>query len=166
MSSLAESAFRRHYSQIYRYLRQRTNGRDEAEELSQLVFTDAVSALQRFRPGATPVLALLYTVAQRRLADAARARANGCGELVSLESVRAERQRESEYGPLVAAELRRAIAALPRNQREVVVLKLLEGRPYAEIARRLGASESACRMRMARALRALRTTLAERGVTP
>ncbi len=64
------------------------------------------------------------------------------------------------YGHGVAAALRDAIAALPESQRRVVVMKLLEGRSFAEIAARLGASEAACKMRLSRALERLRDELA------
>ncbi len=166
MANLAESAFRRHYAQVYRYVRRRTETRQEAEDVVQLVFADAVRALERFKPGAKPVLALLYTVAQRRLTDAARRRTSLPAEVISLEEARAERVSESDYGSLVAEALHRAIARLPKSQQEVVVGKLLEGRPYAEIAQRLGTSEAACRMRLSRALQTLRAELEERGMRP
>lgn len=166
VANLAESAFRRHYEQVYRYVRRRTETRQEAEDVVQLVFADAVRALERFKPGAKPVLALLYTVAQRRLTDAARRRTSLPAEVIPLEEARAERESESDYGSLVAEALHGAIARLPKSQQEVVVAKLLEGRPYAEIAQRLGASETACRMRLSRALQTLRTELEERGMRP
>jgi RNA polymerase sigma-70 factor (ECF subfamily) len=71
-----------------------------------------------------------------------------------------------EYGPDVARALRRAIASLPEAQRAVVVLKLIEGWRFREIAARLGVSEAACKMRLARALEQLRDALDEEGVRP
>jgi RNA polymerase sigma-70 factor, ECF subfamily len=62
--------------------------------------------------------------------------------------------------------LRKAIARLPRGQREVVVLKLIEGRSFAEIGDRLDASPAACKMRLVRALEALRAELEKEGITP
>jgi RNA polymerase sigma-70 factor (ECF subfamily) len=159
MSDPAESAFRRHYGDVYRYVRRRSPSAHDAEELTQSVFADAAAALPRFRPGATPVLAWLYTVAARRLADRAR-RADATVELEDLAAP------SPEFGPDVARALARAIAALPETQRRVVVLKLLEGRPFAEIATRLDTTEHACRMRLTRALAALRAQLEQEGITP
>jgi RNA polymerase sigma-70 factor (ECF subfamily) len=71
-----------------------------------------------------------------------------------------------QYGPGVARALRGALAALPEQQRRVVVLKLLEGRSFAEIARTVGATEAACKMRFARGLEAVRDELEREGISP
>ena len=166
VASLAESAFRRHYRQVYGYIRRRSASAEQAEDLTQAVFVEAVARLDGFRSGSSPVLAWLYTVARRRLADEARQRARGPAAVVSLDTVRARSAPVSEYGDEVASVLRAAIADLPAEQRQVVVLKLLEGCRYAEIAERLGTSETACRMRLSRALNTLRDQLAKEGITP
>ncbi len=70
------------------------------------------------------------------------------------------------YGADVAESLRRALRKLPEAQRRVVVLKLLEGRPFAEIARLVGTSEAASRMRFMRGLERLRDELEREGITP
>lgn len=61
-----------HYAQVLRYLPRRTRTGEEAEDLAQAVFADAAERLREFEAGSTPVLAWLYTVAQRRLADRGR----------------------------------------------------------------------------------------------
>ena len=162
----AGRAFRRHYEQIYRYLRRRTETAEQAEELTQAVFADAAERLRHFQPGSAPVLAWLYTVAQRRLADRARRAARSPETLGSVEALRAHAVEQTTYGPAVAQALKEAIAQLPAGQRQVVVMKLLDDRSFAEIARRVGASEAACKMRLARGLEALRAELAGRGVEP
>ena len=43
-------------------------------------------------------------------------------------------------------------------------MKLLEGRPFAEIARTIGTSEAAAKMRYSRALAALRVYLEAEGI--
>ncbi|MBD0348999.1 MAG: sigma-70 family RNA polymerase sigma factor [Thermoleophilia bacterium] len=162
----AGRAFRRHYAQVFRYLRRRTESDEEAEDLAQAVFADAAEQLAHLRPGPPPVLAWLYTVAQRRLADRGRRAVRRPETIAPLEALRTEAVDEQTYGRAVADALRQAIAGLPPGQRQVVVMKLLEGRPFAEIARRVGASEAACKMRFARGLEALRTDLERRGVEP
>jgi RNA polymerase sigma-70 factor, ECF subfamily len=165
VDDLREQAFRRHYDRIYRYLRRRTHSDDEAEELAQTVFVEAAARLDRFTPGATPVLAWLYTVAQRRLVDRARA-ARRHETITALEAARLAPVEKLDYGHGVARALRGALEQLPEKQRQVAVLKLLEGRPFAEIAERVGATEAACKMRFARALEALREELEREGITP
>jgi RNA polymerase sigma-70 factor, ECF subfamily len=166
VEDLRESAFRRHYAQVYRYIRRRTGSDEEAEEIAQIVFVDAAARLHHFRPGATPVLAWLYTVAQRRLADRARQLQRRNETIASLDAARLVPLEEARYGPNLARALREAVERLPQRQREVLVMKLLEGRPFAEIARRLEATEAACKMRFARALEALREELEKEGIEP
>jgi RNA polymerase sigma-70 factor (ECF subfamily) len=160
-----ERAFRRHYSDVYRFLRRRSASAGEAEELAQAVFADAVSGLERLRPDGPPVLAWLYTVARRRAIDHARRNERTARTLARLETTRAVAV-EPGYGPSVAEALRAALENLPKLQRQVVAMKLLEDRSFAEIAARVGASEAACKMRFARGLEAVREDLRRRGVEP
>jgi RNA polymerase sigma-70 factor, ECF subfamily len=160
-----ERAFRRHYSEIYRFLRRRSESAGEAEELAQAVFAEAVSGLERLRPDGPPVLAWLYTVARRRAIDHARRNERTSRTLAQLEATRAVAV-EPSYGPSVSAALRAALASLPELQRRVVAMKLLEDRSFAEIAARVGATEAACKMRFARGLEAVREDLRRRGVEP
>jgi RNA polymerase sigma-70 factor (ECF subfamily) len=151
----AEAAFRRHYGDVYRYLRRRTRDHHEAEELAQRVFADAAASLD----GAETPLAWLYAVARRRFADASRR----SGRTVELGEVAAA---ELVHGPATARAIRAALARVPAEQRAVIVAKLLEGRSFAEIARRTGATEAACKMRFLRGLRTLRTLLEQEGIEP
>jgi len=161
----AEEAFRRHYGQVYRYLRRRLPSDHEAEELAQMVFVDAARRLDAAAAGNAPVLAWLYTVAQRRLADHARQLARRA-TLAELEADRLRLVAEHDYGQGVAEPLRRALAKLPAAQRRVVVLKQLHGLSFAAIAAEVGASEAACKMRFARGLETVRAELEREGLAP
>ncbi len=156
MSEPAEQAFRRHYRDVYGFVRRRSATSAEAEDITADVFVAAVAGLDRFEPGATPVLAWLYTVARRRLVDEARRRDRA--PVVPVEPV------PVEYGSDVAAGLRRAIESLPESQRTVVLLKLIHGWSFREIADRQGCSEAACKMRLSRALDRLREELEQEGI--
>jgi DNA-directed RNA polymerase specialized sigma24 family protein len=72
----------------------------------------------------------------------------------------------AQYDEPVGAALRGALGRLPAAQREVVVLKLLRGVAFAEIARIAGTSEEAARMRFSRALRSIRDDLEREGLEP
>ena len=155
------SAARSHYGDVYRYVRRRTRSREDAEDITQTVFADAIAGLERSSADAPPVLAWLYTVARRRLIDEQRRRRPTLVPLEDAHDPSAER-----YGVDVAGALARAIAGLPAEQRRVVVLKLVEGRAFAEIASALQVGEDACRARFSRALRTLRAHLEQEGLTP
>jgi RNA polymerase sigma factor (sigma-70 family) len=165
VNSLVESAYRLHYRQLYRFLRRRTRNRQHAEDLAQTVFAEAVASLDQPGHDGRSVLPWLYAVAQRRLADEAR-RVSRRGPHLPLEAAAGEVAGGVEYGRGVAAALRVALADLPEGQRRVVVLKLLEGQSFAEIADSVGASEDACKMRFSRALAQVRERLAQEGIEP
>jgi RNA polymerase sigma factor (sigma-70 family) len=59
------------------------------------------------------------------------------------------------------ARLERAIERLTDDHREVILLRKFEELGYREIAARLGRSEDACRMLLARAMAALTVAMTE-----
>jgi RNA polymerase sigma-70 factor (ECF subfamily) len=61
--------------------------------------------------------------------------------------------------------LQRAIALLPVDARELIVLRFMEEMSYAEIAKTIGSTEAALRGKVFRALRLLREALEKKGVT-
>ena len=158
VEDLAADAFRRHYRQVFGFVRRRTRSNADAEDIVAEVFADAAASLHRFERGPTPVLAWLYTVARRRLADEARRRGRA-PVVAAVDPV-------PEYGTNVASAVRRGLELLPQTQRRVVVLKLIEGRSFREIAQAVGTTEAACKMRLARGLMQLRNHLEEEGVGP
>lgn len=161
MEDVAESAFRRHYAQIYRFVRRRSPSDEHAEDVTQAVFVDAAAARDGLDLDHPRLLGWLHRVARRRLADEARRRARST-TVVSLEHA----GDIAAHEPVRASILREAIARLPGGQREVVVLKLIEGHSFAAIAERLDTTQAACKMRLVRALEALRDELEKEGITP
>jgi RNA polymerase sigma-70 factor (ECF subfamily) len=63
-----------------------------------------------------------------------------------------------------AAVLQHAIARLPGDQRTVIVMRFVEGRSHAEVARLLGRSPGAVRTLQYRGLRTLRRLLEEAAI--
>ncbi len=61
-----------------------------------------------------------------------------------------------------ARRLEQALESLPEQHREVIVLRKLEELSWAEVARRLGRSDDACRMLLARAMASLTMAMSER----
>lgn len=159
---LVAAAYRLHRGQVFRFLLRRTRHTQDAEDLTQKVFADAAAALSATDPPAE-MLAWLYTVAERRFIDYVRRR-----------NIRPEGRldddladvRELDYGAATVSAIRDAVSSLPNDQRVVVVMKLFEDRTFAEIARRTGASEAACKMRFSRALAQLRAILRGQGLEP
>src|SRR6266545_4242980 len=79
------------------------------------------------------------------------------GPFVHLEGSELERKEEIEL-------LRRAMALLPVDARELIVLRFMEEMSYAEIAKTVGASEASLRGKVFRSLKLLRDALEQKGV--
>jgi RNA polymerase sigma-70 factor (ECF subfamily) len=161
----AAALWRRQYASVYRFVRRRSSSREEAEDVTQEVFEAAIVALGEARLGAgEPPLAWLYTVARRRLVDRLRKGTYAPPVLLDVEELAGGEERS--YGPAIVESLLEGLRGLDESQRRVVVLKVFEGRSFAEIAVEVGASEEACRMRLSRGLAELRCQLEKKGVTP
>jgi RNA polymerase sigma-70 factor (ECF subfamily) len=156
-----DAAFRRHYKQVFHYLRRRIGNDELAEDLTQDVFLAAAAHLADLDEGR--LLSWLYTVAQNRLIDEVR-RLRRRPQLVSLELV-ADRS-EFEYRSEVADALRKASLRLSSDERKLIWLRLFGETSFADLATRFGTSEPAIKMRYLRTLRALRAALEREGVEP
>ena len=80
---------------------------------------------------------------------------------------------DGRIGPFVTTELekeeerellRRAIALLPGEARELIILRFMEEMSYADIARTVGGTEAALRGKVFRSLKLLREALEQKGV--
>jgi RNA polymerase sigma-70 factor (ECF subfamily) len=159
---------------VYRYGIGFCRDPDDASDVSQDVMLALVRNLRRFR-GDASLLTWAYVVARRACtrhrkrrhgepaARAALTAPSGDDADRSLEIPSPEPQPDED---LERRELRGAIedaiAALPRPQREVILLRDVEGLSTREVARALRLGEHAVKSRLHRARAALRWRLADR----
>lgn len=158
----AALAFERFGGRVYRFLLGKSRNHHDAEDLTQRVFLEATEALRRREVEPDSMLAWLYTIARRRFIDEVRRRelARGIGVLAPAPEA------DDGYGNQIATSLRQAIGRLPRDQQVILVMKVIQGRPYAEVAAELDITVEACRMRLSRAVAALRLELEREGYGP
>jgi RNA polymerase sigma factor (sigma-70 family) len=148
------------YRQVHRFVRRRSGSDMAADDLTQQVFVEALVAL-RGSIGQDH-LGLLFTIARRRLIDRLRADTRTLVPLEEAEGVAASHEYSADLSRAIAEAIRR----LEPPQKQVVVLKLLRGLSFAEVAGVLGCSEAACKMRLRRALEHLRDELERKGFAP
>lgn len=145
----------------------------ESRDILQATFLRAFQKLHQFEGGDTSSLvAWLAQIARHELIDQAdfhgRARRDA-GRRADLDPVADQiaATTRSVLSRLIRDEraeaLEHALHALPEHHREVIILRKLEERSFAEIAVELGKSEDACRMLLARAMTALTLELQRRG---
>jgi len=150
-TAVVEDAYVRYSRDVYRFLLRRTGSHTDAEELTQQVFADAASSISPVDPPRS-MRGWLYTVAERRLVDELRRRTRAAEVALVLA---AERPPADE----APDRIEEAVARLPLLQRRLVFMRVVEERPYRDIARELGCNEAACKMQLSRALQRLRNEL-------
>lgn len=155
--------YRRYACRLLTYFARRTLDAQTAADLTAETMADAFASRARFADrGDGSARAWLYTIARRKLDRFIRRRTvetrarQRLGmepiELTSGDMARVEALIDfEETGRRVAG----ALANLSPRQRDAVRLRVLDGRPYRQVADQLGCSEATARARVSRALRQL-----------
>lgn len=166
------SAFRELYAEVaprlYGYLVKMARQRPLADDLLQQTFLKVHRARAAYVRGADPI-PWIYAIAHRTFLDEARKgkRAKvGVGETDELPEVAADlhgdpagRRDEPRADPELVKATLDALAELPAQQREAVVLTKLEGKSVAEAAEIAGTTVGAMKVRAHRGYEALRKRL-------
>ena len=151
--------FERHHRSLYRYFVSLNRDRELSEDLVQDVFF----RILRYRASYDPSRAFsawMYQIARRANLDRGRERR---GEVIGIEEF-AQRNEltSSEPGPEEHAAhgqnlelLERALALLPEDKREILVLSRFQEMKYEDIAMVLDCEVGAVKVRVYRAMRAL-----------
>ncbi|GAA3810700.1 RNA polymerase sigma factor [Cellulomonas soli] len=150
--------FERHSGAVHRFLSRRV-GAQAAEDLLAEVFVAAVSARVRVRPHASgSALPWLYGIARNVIRAHLRSRPRPAGWPVDDDiDWAAVDERIDALGR--RDELRRVLAVLTADEREVLLLVAWNGLTPAESAALLGITAEAARSRLARARRRAQHTL-------
>jgi RNA polymerase sigma factor (sigma-70 family) len=160
--------YRRHLASIVAFFLRRTRDRELTADLTAEVFAAALLAARRYRAGEKPALAWLYGIAAHKLADSrrrgrveVRARKRLAMEPLVIDDEDLARIDELAASADSQARLEAAVQELPEVQRNAVLARVVEERPYAEIADQMACSEMVVRQRVSRGLNALRTQMEE-----
>jgi RNA polymerase sigma factor (sigma-70 family) len=158
--------YRRHAEPLLAYFARRTRDAELAADLTAETFAAALSGAHRHRPEKGPAVAWLYGIARRQLAGAARrgavedrARRRLGMARISLTDEALERVEALAAADATAALLHESLGALPADQRDAVLARVLDEREYSEIATTTRTSESVVRKRVSRGLAGLRARL-------
>ena len=165
--------YARHAVAIHGWLRGRV-GEPAATDLTAETFAAAWQARKRFRTDeADSVAPWLYGIAlnqyrsyqrAKRVETTARARLGmPQSYAAAIEIEEADERLSAEQARL---ELRNALGDLSAEQRRALELRVLDDLRFAEIAEEMSSSEPTARMRVMRALRALRSDMDSGEVTP
>ena len=148
--------FARHHVRLYNYYLRLTGDRESSEDMTQEVFFRMLKYRHTFR-GKGEFTAWMYHMARNVHLDSRRridAVADGEAEEIAAADPHAHDMMERKEG---ADLVRAALARLPVEKREVILLSRYEGMRYDAIAELLGCSVDAVKVRVHRALNELRT---------
>ena len=143
---------------IYRYVLYQVKDRMTAEDITEEVFVKAWKAINSCKGKGKTFSSWIYRIAHNHIINTLR-------DKKKFASVAVEDLTELSDSELVVEkrledqELLETLSDLPQSQRQVVVLKFLEGMNNREIGQIMQKSESAIRILQMRALTALRQKL-------
>ncbi len=147
---------------IYGFIFRRVQDRHVAEDLTSMTFQRALENLRRPDFRNSSFGGWLYRVASNAVVDHVRAD----GRVVSLgrlEENQAPRDMalEALASALERDRLRRALVSLPAGHRELLVMRFYDDLSPEELAAAFGCSRQTLAVRLHRALRALRNSVAQ-----
>lgn len=155
----------RYIDTLFRYCTYRMGAADprKVQDVVSEVFTRALAALPKYRPE-KPLLALLYTIASNVISDQGRSAHNR--RAAPEGEQRTQSSPDLTFAPEKAGEdkalqleLLAALQALTPLQQNVITLRFIEERSYAEVAEIVHKPESTIRGIQMRALEALKVEL-------
>jgi RNA polymerase sigma-70 factor (ECF subfamily) len=153
--------YARYADDVNRYVRSILADAHDADDVTQQVFAKLITSIGKYEPREVPFLAWVLRVSRNLALDHIRAR-----RCVPVEEVRVESSAGPAAGATHLRELREALAQLPADQREVLVMRHLGGLSPGEIATRTGRTEGSVHGLHHRGRRALQVELRSRGVGP
>lgn len=151
------------FTPIYRYLYIRMKNKEEAEDLTQVIFIKILKSVSKYRNLGKNPWAYFFSITRNALTDHWRKKKNviTAEPVENFINLRDEKKdsldlfEESERAELI----KKAIGKLDESHREIIILKFINGLSNKEIAKLLNKNEDAVRQSQCRALRKLKEHL-------
>jgi RNA polymerase sigma-70 factor, ECF subfamily len=141
----------------------------DPEDVAGDTWLQAVAGLARFRGGEQAFRAWLFTIARHRAVDAGRSRARRPAVPLEVSEVAQQLTSPDAADQAIEAVSTQAamalIASLPRDQAEIIVLRVVAGLDASDVARIVGKTPGAVRVAAHRGLRRLAGQAERAGVT-
>jgi len=154
--------YARYADDVQGYVRSILRDRHEAEDVTQQVFAKLITSIGKYEQREVPFFAWMLRVARNVALDHIRAR-----RAVPVGKVRlTETESSGPVGARPVDELREVLYDLPRDQREVLVLRHVAGLSPREIAACTGRTEASIHGLHHRGRRTLQADLLSRGLAP
>ena len=162
--------YEQYFTPIYRFVFFRVGNREEAEDLTQTVFLKAFKSLDRFRFQENPFSSWLYRIASNMIVDFFRKKkslpildedsGDWRPEFADQSLNPAEEAEELELAYLA----RQAMAEMKEPDRQVVIMRYIDGLSYKDIAEAIDKKEDAVRQISSRSIKLLKEIFKNRGL--
>jgi RNA polymerase sigma-70 factor (ECF subfamily) len=169
-SAALRALFQRYHGRVFHFVLRRLRDPGLAEEVVADVFFEVWRSVDHFQ-GASRPSTWIFGIAHFKATGAHRDRSRQKRKFVvptNVESLHRVADPADAVARVAARDelaiVRRVLAALPEEQREVLELAVVEGLPYEEIAGRLGVPEGTVKTRVSRARARLRKGLERFGI--
>jgi RNA polymerase sigma-70 factor (ECF subfamily) len=153
--------YERYVFKVFRHVYYLTNDIHTAEDLTAQTFLKALEAIHRYELRGVPFLAWLLRISYNLTINHKKVRSNGNTPLPETVQVQGTR-----YSPEASCEAKadgervwEGVRTLRGDQRQVIVMRFVDGLSYSDVAKVLGKSIGAVRVIQYRALCALRRRL-------
>ena len=155
--------YERYVYRVFRHIYSLTNDSKLAEDLTAQTFLNALEAILRYEVRGVPFLAWLFRIAYNLSMSQMKAQNKQNGRAQLAEGVEAK---GTSHSPAESCEAKvdgeqvwEEVRKLTGDQRQVIVMRFIDGLSYADIARVLDKSVGATRVIQYRALVSLRRML-------
>ncbi len=155
-ASAFATLYQLYFARVYRYLRIRVQQEEDAADLAQQVFLQALDGLPHYQSRGAPFAAWLFAIARNVLAGSFRRRPatqslEASEDLVADQELEANILQHETY-----AQLRTLLDALDPAARDLLALRFAAGLTATEIAATIGKRPDAVRKQLSRLLQTLK----------
>ena len=134
-----------HFDRIYRYVYLKIGDREEAEDLTQQVFLNALRSIRSFKYKGAPFTAWLFRIAHNQIVDYLRKKTKRPAAVEIDDRVPSDAKDPEDIVEmrLSVEQLSKATLRLTDAQREVISLRFAGGLSIEEVARAMGKNPGA-----------------------
>jgi len=155
-----DTLYRRYLPRVYRYVRAQVPNAEDAADLTQLIFLQALDALPSYRARGLPFAAWLFRIARHKVIDSYRRQKSAT---LALEALPESLHPIADSDPLVVVieqegwqRLSELFNTLERHKRELLMLRFAGQLSSSEIAAVVGKSPAAVKKQLTRILAELK----------
>jgi RNA polymerase sigma-70 factor (ECF subfamily) len=147
-----------HFHRVYAYAVKRLHSREEAEDLTSIVFQQALAKIKSYEWRGVPFSAWLIRIAANAIADRWRHVAHENSNAV-WDDLKNDLEDPNAKDIEQLAVLFQLVEALPAEQQRVVVMRFAEQKSIREIAKEIRKTEGAVKQLQFRALQKMRAQM-------